>query len=118
MLCSGEVQSIDLRMLDKGLVTEFAGSAGLRAPQECASVATASKDAAGSLECVLPRRLSGGSANLIATVHGGALLGEFGKVLEGTLQLELNRPVCMLLPCCHWVQRLPFEWHITLVIGL
>ena len=84
MLCSGEIRSIDLGMLERGSCTENLGSAGLGDPQEWPIVTAASEDVAESLECVLPRRVSGGSATLLATVKGGALLGEFGKVVEGT----------------------------------
>ena len=98
MLCSGEIRSIDLRMLRRGVSTEtfksYGGSDGtgggddddtrLRVPQEWPVVTDSPHDDADLLECVLPRRLSGGAETLLATVSGGALLGEFGKLAEST----------------------------------
>lgn len=104
MLCSGEIRSIDLRMLRRGVSTEtfksYDDDNRLRMPQEWPVVTDAPDDAADLLECVLPRRLSGGPETLIATVSGGALLGEFGKLAESTLYSLTSTSSAFFLRLC------------------
>lgn len=111
MLCSGETRSIDLRMLgrsfcqqsqiDRGTETGFAdGTSGTQAklcriePQNWPVVKAASDGSAESL-AYMPRRLSGGSTTLLATVEGGALLGEFDMMAKGVCtQLQCSCSMC------------------------